>query len=98
MYQRLVETTTELPQKSGCSSHWLRRSLVHQRRALSSSALRRRLKTIPLEEQTTERVLTECEQVKLTAPKKRDLLVDRLGEILAEQNVDAAIVQRVKTS
>jgi len=56
----------------------------------------RHLKTIPLAEQTTERVLAECEQVKLTAPKKKDLLVDRLGEILAEQNVDAAIVKRVK--
>lgn len=46
--------------------------------------------------QTTERVLAEFKQVKLTTPKKKDLLVDRLGEILAEQNVEPAIVKRVK--
>ncbi len=58
--------------------------------------LTRRLKGVDPEELTTERVLAECEQVKMTAPKKKDVLVDRLGEILAEQNVDPGIVRRVK--
>ena len=58
--------------------------------------LSRALKKVPPLEQTTDRVLAEYAQVKQDAPKKKDLLVTRLGEILIEQNVDADVVRKVK--
>ena len=58
--------------------------------------LTRVLKMVPPAELTTERVLAEYAKVKVNVPKKKDLLVTRLGEILVEQNVDADIVRKVK--
>jgi hypothetical protein len=58
--------------------------------------LLKKLKEVPENERTTDRVLQEYGAIKATAPKKKDLLVDRLGEILKEQEIDEAVVKRIK--
>lgn len=60
------------------------------------SKLFKKVKELPEEERTTTRVLAEYEVLKKSTPKKKELLVERLGEILVEQGIDESIAKRIK--
>jgi hypothetical protein len=54
------------------------------------------VKLIPEQERTTDRVLAEYKKLKEAKRDKKKLLINRLGELLAEQQIDADVVRQVK--
>jgi hypothetical protein len=56
----------------------------------------KRLKDVAENERTPQRVLAEYEELKASTPKKKEMFVERLGEILTEQGLDEQVTKRIK--
>lgn len=56
----------------------------------------RLLKSLPEAELTSERVIQEYGKIKSTTPKKKDLLVNRIIEIMTEEGIELPVTSKIK--
>jgi hypothetical protein len=62
----------------------------------AKAKLLKRIKELPEADRTTDRILEEYKLIKDKAPKKKELVADRLVAILQEQELDAQLIRRIK--